>query len=59
MYDGHPKHVESDFAVNKYLHTVASCLILLIYFVIKLLNMESTALTLLRCLDIVDILLQI
>ena len=21
--DGHPKHVESDFAVNKYLHTVA------------------------------------
>ena len=29
--DGHPKHVESDFAVNKYLHTVASCWILLIY----------------------------
>ena len=28
--DGHPKHVESDFAVNKYLHTVASCWILLI-----------------------------
>ena len=26
----HPKHVESDFAVNKYLHTVASCWILLI-----------------------------
>ena len=22
--DGQPKHVESDFAVNKYLHTVAS-----------------------------------
>ena len=29
--DGHLKHVESDFAVNKYLHTVASCWILLIY----------------------------
>ena len=29
--DGHPKHVESDFAVSKYLHTVASCWILLIY----------------------------
>ena len=29
--DGHPKHVESNFAVNKYLHTVASCWILLIY----------------------------
>ena len=29
--DGHPKHVESDFAVNKYLNTVASCSILLIY----------------------------
>jgi len=28
--DGHPKHVESDFVVNKYLHTVASCWILLI-----------------------------
>jgi len=28
--DAHPKHVESDFAVNKYLHTVASCWILLI-----------------------------
>ena len=28
--DGHPKNVESDFAVNKYLHTVASCWILLI-----------------------------
>jgi len=28
--DGHPKYVESDFAVNKYLHTVASCWILLI-----------------------------
>jgi hypothetical protein len=27
--DGHPKHVESDFALNKYLHTVASCWILL------------------------------
>ena len=23
--NGHPKHVESDFAVNKYLHTAASC----------------------------------
>ena len=31
--DGHPKHVDSDFAVNKYLHTVASCWILLIYTV--------------------------
>ena len=29
--NGHPKHVESDFAVNKYLHTVAACWILLIY----------------------------
>ena len=29
-YVGHPKHVESDFAVNKYLHTLASCWILLI-----------------------------
>ena len=29
--DGHPKHVESNFAVNKYLHTVASCWILLVY----------------------------
>ena len=29
-FDGHPKHVESDFAVNKYLHIVASCWILLI-----------------------------
>ena len=29
--DGHPKHVQSDFAVNKYLHTVAYCWILLIY----------------------------
>ena len=29
--NGHPKHVQSDFAVNKYLHTVASCWILLIY----------------------------
>ena len=29
--DGHPKHVEGDFAVNKYLHTVASGWILLIY----------------------------
>ena len=28
--DGHPKYVESDFAVNKYLHTVASCWILII-----------------------------
>ena len=28
--NGHPKHVESDFAVNKYLHTVASSWILLI-----------------------------
>ena len=28
---GHPKHVESIFVVNKYLHTVASCWILLIY----------------------------
>jgi hypothetical protein len=28
--DGHPKHVENDFAVNKYLHTVAFCWILLI-----------------------------
>ena len=29
--DGHPKHVEySDFAANKYLHTVASCRILII-----------------------------
>jgi len=28
--DGHPKRVESDFAVNEYLHTVASCWILLI-----------------------------
>jgi len=28
--DGHPKHVESDFAINKYMHTVASCWILLI-----------------------------
>ena len=27
--DGHPKRVESDFAVNKYLHTVASFWILL------------------------------
>ena len=27
--DGHPKHVESDFAVNKYLHTVASCWMLI------------------------------
>ena len=27
--DGHPKHVESDFAVNKNLHTVASCCILI------------------------------
>jgi len=26
------KYVESDFAVNKYLHTVASCWILLIHF---------------------------
>ena len=29
--DGHPKYVESDFALNKYLHTVVSCWILLIY----------------------------
>ena len=29
--DGHPKHVEGDFAVNKHLRTVASCWILLIY----------------------------
>ena len=29
--DGHPKHVESDFAVNKYPHTVASRWILLIW----------------------------
>jgi len=29
--DGHPKHVDSDFAVNKYLRTVASCGILLIW----------------------------
>ena len=28
--DGHPKHVETDFAVNKYLHTLASFWILLI-----------------------------
>jgi len=28
--DGHPKHVGRDFAVKKYLHTVASCWILLI-----------------------------
>ena len=28
--DGHPKHVESNFVVNKYLHTAASCWILLI-----------------------------
>jgi len=28
--DEHPKHVESGFAINKYLHTVASCCILLI-----------------------------
>ena len=28
--DGHPKHVESDFTVNKYLHTAATCWILLI-----------------------------
>ena len=27
--DGHPKHVESDFVVNKYLHTVETCWILL------------------------------
>ena len=29
--DGHQKHVESNFAVNKHLHTVASCWISLIY----------------------------
>jgi len=29
--DGHPKVIESNFAINKYLHTVASCWILLIY----------------------------
>ena len=23
--DGHPKNVENDFAVNKYLHTVSDC----------------------------------
>ena len=28
--NGYPKHVESDFAVNKYLRTVASCWILLV-----------------------------
>ena len=28
--NGHPKHVESHFAVNKYLHNVVSCWILLI-----------------------------
>ena len=28
--EGHPRHVESDFTVNKYLHNVASCWILLI-----------------------------
>ena len=36
--DGHPKHVESNFAVNKYLHTVASCWILLIHMSAKLMN---------------------
>ena len=29
--DGHQKIVESDFAVNKYLHTSASCWVLVIY----------------------------
>ena len=28
--DGHPKHVQSNFAVNQHLHIVASCWILLI-----------------------------
>ena len=31
-FDGHPKHVESGFSVNKYMRTVASCWILLTFW---------------------------